>query len=343
MENNSWHSYPSIFNLGHRAVRDLLNYPHVVEEKVDGSQFSFGVFAVEPSLDGNDYPDELELRVRSKGAVMNPDAPEKMFNKAVETVRTIKHMLHVGWTYRAEYLAKPKHNTLAYDRVPDGHLIVFDVSTGDGEWLDPASRAIEARRINLESVPLLNAVQPNRLDTYYTTITLEGLRGIIDNTQSILGGQLIEGVVIKPLVPLYGQDKKTLMGKFVSERFKEAHKLSWSKENPSTGDVLERIVKAYATEARWMKAIQHLREAGELTDSPQDIGKLIIEVKKDTGIECKEEIMRALWKYAWPHIERGLTRGLPEYYKNELLRRQFEQGIDAFNDAAVGSAVTEAI
>jgi len=32
----SWHSYPKIYNLGHRAIRDLLEDPVVVEEKVDG-------------------------------------------------------------------------------------------------------------------------------------------------------------------------------------------------------------------------------------------------------------------------------------------------------------------
>jgi hypothetical protein len=56
--------------------------------------------------------------------------------------------------------------------------------------------------------------------------TLDGMRRILDSTQSILGGQLIEGVVIKPLIPLFGVDKKTLLGKFVSERFKEAHRVS---------------------------------------------------------------------------------------------------------------------
>jgi hypothetical protein len=35
---NSWHSYPSIFTLGHSAISDLLDGPVCVEEKVDGSQ-----------------------------------------------------------------------------------------------------------------------------------------------------------------------------------------------------------------------------------------------------------------------------------------------------------------
>ena len=54
----SWHSYPSIYNLGHKAVVDILNWPVMVQEKVDGSQFSFGV------------DDDGSILIRSKGATM---------------------------------------------------------------------------------------------------------------------------------------------------------------------------------------------------------------------------------------------------------------------------------
>jgi len=37
-------SYPSIYNLGHHAIATLLDAPVLVEEKVDGSQFSFEAF-----------------------------------------------------------------------------------------------------------------------------------------------------------------------------------------------------------------------------------------------------------------------------------------------------------
>jgi hypothetical protein len=72
--------------------------------------------------------------------------------------------------------------------------------------------------------------------------------------------------------------------------------------------------------------VQHLRDAGQVTDSPKDIGKLLIELEKDLGKEQKEEIKSALWKHFWPQIARGVKAGFPEYYKNELLRLQFERG-----------------
>ena len=33
-----------IHSLGHKLVLDILKYPCIVEEKIDGSQFSFGKF-----------------------------------------------------------------------------------------------------------------------------------------------------------------------------------------------------------------------------------------------------------------------------------------------------------
>lgn len=278
------------------------------------SQFSFGMFPPNQSFDGG-------LRVRSKGTEMLVDAPEKMFTKAVLTAKQLQHLLVPGWTYRAEYLAKPTHNTLAYDRVPTGHLILFDVSTDDQGWLDPDALNFEADRLGLECVPVLwrPGMQSNDL-------TLERLRYILDNTTSVLGGQLIEGVVIKPLVELYGIDKKTLMGKFVSERFKEAHKQAWKVTSPASGDILDQLTQTYRVEARWMKSIQHLREAGLLQDMPQDIPALIIEVQKDLGKEEKENIERLLWKWAIPHLSRAVVKGLPEFYKTKvLLPAQFEK------------------
>lgn len=299
----SWHSYPSIYQLGHKAVADLLNGPVMVQEKVDGSQFSFA------------RDDDGTLLIRSKGAQMHPEAPEGMFQRGVDTAKRLLPDLHEGWAYRGEYLTKPKHNVLAYDRVPNGNVILFDINDGHESYLPYAEVANEADRLGIEVVPLLDATD---------ALTLDRIRELLLTT-SILGGQRIEGVVVKPLAyDVYGLDKKVLMGKFVSEAFKEIHSAEWKKANPGPKDILQGIGEQYRTPARWYKALQHLTEAGSIEGSPRDIGVLIREVPDDVLKECEGEIRDALFAWAWPHVRRSITAGLPEWYKAELLKRQFE-------------------
>lgn len=298
---SSWHSYPKIFNLGHSALRELFADPVIVEEKVDGSQFSFGVF------DG-------VLQCKSKNQMIVIDAPEKLFTLAIESVKQRQHLLTDGYTYRAEYLKTPKHNALAYDRIPTGHLIIFDINTAEEQYMSYEDKKAEAERIGLEVVPL---VWGGRILDHSIFMSL------LDKT-SVLGGQKIEGVVVKNYLK-FGTDKKALLGKHVSEAFKEVHKGDWAKSNPGKNDVLLLLCEEYRSKARWNKAIQHLAEAGKLENSPKDISNLIGEVQKDIGEECEAEIKDKLYKWAIPHIRRKATAGLPDWYKEKLVELQFNR------------------
>lgn len=302
---DSWHSYPSIYALGHRALTELFLDDVLVEEKVDGSQFSFGLFQ------GDDGP---YLRCRSKGAELNLFAPERMFLPAIETVQALQPLLVPGWTYRAEFLAKPRHNALMYERIPQRHLILFDINSGHEAYLSWEDKAKEAERLGLEVVPRLFHGHVPDADMF---------RGLLD-TVSVLGGQKIEGVVVKNYAR-FGLDKKVLLGKFVSEAFKETHAKTWKADNPKSGDILDRLTTQYHSQARWQKAVQHLREAGQLAGEPKDIAALFREVPEDIERECAEEIKAALWEWAWPRIRRGITAGLPEWYKERLLEQQFAE------------------
>jgi hypothetical protein len=302
---DSWHSYPKVYALGHAAVADLMSDIFedgvIVEEKVDGSQFSFGKFAG-------------ELRCRSRGKEIVMDAPEKLFTEAVEVVKTLGPKLNDGWTYRAEYLKKPKHNALAYDRIPLNHLVLFDINTGHEEYIaDYRYKKDEADRLGIDCVPNLT---PDKLTCAQDVMALL-------ETTSLLGGQKIEGVVIKNY-KRFGRDGKALMGKYVSEAFKEVHGKTWSKNNPGPKDLLAMLTERYHTETRWNKAVQHLRDRGELTNSPKDIGNLIKEIQQDTLDECKEDILLELWRWAKPKIARGIICGAPEWYKQKLLEAQFD-------------------
>ena len=293
-------SYPTVFQIGHRAIVDIFSGPVIVEEKVDGSQFSFGV------ING-------ELVCRSHGKQLILDAVEKMFVKAVDTVKELQPKLTDGWIYRGEYLEKPKHNTLVYSRTPEKNIIIFDIMTAPETYLEYDEKKWEANEIGLECVPLLYSGKVDNFEMFKTFLDRE----------SILGGTTIEGIVIKNYA-LFTMEKKPAMGKYVSEAFKEVHNKDWKERNPTGKDINILLTEKYRSEARWQKAVMHLRESGILDGSPKDIGPLMREVPADVLKECEAEIKEALFKHFWPNIARGVTRGLPEWYKDELAKSAFE-------------------
>jgi hypothetical protein len=296
------HSYPKIYAIGHSAIKDIFEDHVIVQEKVDGSQFSFGV-----TMQG-------ELVCRSKGKQLLLDAPEKLFVKAVAAVREIQHFLTPGFIYRGEYLATPKHNTLSYNRTPKKHIILFDVSIGVEEYASSVFVEREALRLGLECVPLLYEGKVTDFEMFNSFLERE----------SVLGGCKVEGIVVKNYSK-FTPEKKAMMGKYVSEAFKEKHTKDWKERNPTRKDVISLLVEEYTTQARYHKAVQHLRDDGRLEGSPKDIGLLIREVPADILREDEQEIKDRLFKFFWKDIERGITSGIPTWYKDELARSSFPQ------------------
>lgn len=296
---NQIHSYPSVMQVGHKMIADLFKTPVLIEEKIDGSQFSFGV------IDG-------ELVCRSKGKQQLLDAPDEMFKKAVEVIREISLDLNPNWTYRGEYLAKPKHNTLVYSRIPTKHIILYDINTGLEEYMPYEAKKREAERLGLEIVPILFEGMVTDFEMFKSFMERE----------SVLGGCKIEGVVIKNY-NLFTAEKKVAMGKYVSEAFKEVHEADWKERNPNKAEIEMVLIETYRTTARWQKAVQHLKESGVLEGTPKDIAALMREVPADILKECEEEIKEKLFKHFWEKIKRGVTRGLPEWYKEELTKSAF--------------------
>lgn len=303
---DSWHSYPKVHAMGHAAVKDLFRDEVTVEEKVDGSQFSFGRFI---SKEGAPY-----LRCKSKGCELTVEAPDNMFKAGVESAKELFPLLKEGWAYRAEYLAKPKHNTLAYSRVPKRHLILFDVNVGQESYLSYEEKAAEAERLGLEVVPIVHKGVVEDIEFFRSFLSRE----------SVLGGQKVEGVVAKNY-KRFSIDGKAMMGKFVSEVFKEVHGNDWKERNPGQGDIIARLIHKLRTPARWAKAVQHLKELGQLEGTPRDIGKLMPAACEDIQKECEAEVKQMLFDWAWADVRRGATSGLPEWYKGELLKAQFEK------------------
>jgi len=302
------HSYATVFQLGHKMIADIFSGPVVVEEKVDGSSFSFGL------IDG-----ELQCRSKSKQLIL--DAPEKMFTKAVATAQELSGLLHPGWVYRSEFLEKPKHNVLSYERVPLKNVIIFDIDTGGENYLTPEEKRAEAERLGLECVPVFYSGMVGSMDQFMQLL----------DTVSCLGGNRIEGIVVKNY-NVFTAEKKIALGKYVSERFKEVAGGEWRKANPTDADITSQLITRYRTPARWEKAIQHLRERGELEESPRDIGKLIYEISDDVRRECEQEIKDYLFVHFWSKIQRGVTAGAADWYKEELLKNSFTEVPNETND-----------
>ncbi len=297
-------SYPKIYNVGHRALEGLFGSEVIIQEKVDGSQFSFGrVF------DG-------ELGIRSKGQQIDLDNPPKMFAAAVEYVKLLEPDLLKDVTYRCEWLNKPKHNSLAYERTPFNGLMLFDIERpGQYYEQDRLTFELEAESLGIEPVPELFRGMVNNIDE---------LRAFFDR-DSILGNVKIEGMVIKNYV-LFTPDKTIALGKWVSEAFKETHQKDWKNRNPNTKDIVFNLTEELRTEARWAKAVQHLNERDELDHSPKDIGALLREIQTDVLAEEGERIKEVLFKHFWKLIARGITTRFPEWYKDQLAEAAFDSG-----------------
>lgn len=296
-------SYPKVYNLGHRALDGLFDAPVIVQEKIDGSQINFR------------WDESEQLHVRSKGTWQygGPNhrvEPDGQFKPAVDHLLGISGGTPSGLIFRGETLAKPKHNTLAYERTPAGHIVLFDV-VSDGWHRDPELSAW-ADDLGVDVV-----------DERETIVTdLPGLENLVEATKPMLGGDHVEGLVFKRF-DKFDTDGKPLMGKLVRAEFREKHEKEWKGEKKGPREVVQTLIGSLNTEARFEKAVQHLRDDGLIEDDPRDIGRLMVEVKRDVLAEETDWIKDQLWAAFRKDIERGVGRGLPEWYKARLAERQF--------------------
>ncbi|KKK67636.1 hypothetical protein LCGC14_2952100 [marine sediment metagenome] len=95
--------YSKIHQMYYREVHRMKGHQVVVQEKVDGSQISFG------RKDG-------KLFVRSKNQMIDIDNPDGMFAPAVAVLKTKE--LPDDYVFRGEYLKTPHHNVLTMTGYP---------------------------------------------------------------------------------------------------------------------------------------------------------------------------------------------------------------------------------
>ena len=293
-------SYPKVYNLGHRAIRDLFLGPVAVQEKVDGSQFSFGWI-------------EGELQARSRGQQIDLENCPDLFQPSLNTalVALERGVLVPDFIYRGEAMKGPRHNVLTYGRAPAGNFVLFDVDAGLEDRVGPYVLCDMALDLECECAPLHHVGDVS---------DLEEIKALVQQG-SFLGGEM-EGLVFKNY-NRFGIDGKMLMGKYVTDKFREAHKNDPNWKPKSNNDILTQIATRFCTEARWQKAVQHQSETASLTESPADIGPLIKEIQADVMEECGDEIAEMFMAYYAKQIRSGMVRGFPDWYKNQLAEIQF--------------------
>jgi RNA ligase len=289
--------YPKIVQVGREDFTYSGSCDVDIEEKVDGSQISFGIVTG-------------KLTVYSKGSKVKMDAAG-MFLNAVTFLKGIEERLQhlsVGTVIRGEYLQRPRHNVLVYDRVPVGHVVVFDVMAPNGTYMTYEDKKFIADGLGLETVPLL----------YRGPYKPAMFVGMLE-TLSFLGGQKIEGVVVKP-------HDRGVIGKYVAPAFKELMTGRRFKPLPPRDAIIATLTAELATDARGQKAVIHLRERGKLQGSNRDIGPLMKEAGKDMQDECATYVRDRLFAWAWPQIAKAALKALPEWYQKKL-ESEFQESI----------------
>lgn len=297
-------AHPKILHLG--KTRDLFKGTIICEEKVDGSSFAFGRAA-----------DDGRLVFRSKGRELFPESVDKLFGNTVAAVQAreavIMDTMEPGAFLYGEALHAPRHNTLTYERAPKGHLVLFGGTVSNGDWMSREQLELFADAFDFEITPIL---------ARWVDVTDADIEGLVKQARemaagpSILGGKR-EGIVLKN----YGQQihyngvLSPIFCKVVTDDFKEKHNDNWKPGK----DHLQDLLDGYRSEARWHKAVQHLREQGVLTETVKDIGPLVRRVQDDVVAEEMQELGMKLAQHFIAEVKRISTRGLPEFYKGMLM------------------------
>lgn len=295
-------SYLTRFNLKDKGL-------YYIEEKYDGSQFRFGI-----DKEGNRW-------FGSKGVTYSDERPpDKMFVKAVKLANEAMDRLFdyrnyndcTDYSFFAEYLSKPKHNTLTYDRTPINNLVLFDVIE-KGEYIEP---------IGVHSFSDVMELEPVKVFEQTTSFPTFNFIEPLLKEKSTLGDIEIEGVVVKnyDITMEINGEVRPLFYKYVRDDFKELNNEEWNKK-PHKQPIESIISEILNKEAIFRKAIQHLEENGEAEGHMRDMQKLIPLVYEDLYEEYLPLIQEMLVKKFQKDIEKQAISGLAEFYKQHLYKK----------------------
>jgi glutaredoxin 3 len=307
-------SFPSIDHFKPDVTKDVslwnkdINRQWYIQEKIDGSQFSFRI------LNG-------KLVFYNKNKPIHRKQKNAIFVAAIMMIEQIASKLNPNFTYHTEAVEKPKHSTVCYDRTPLYLCMVYDIQNEFGDTLVPSEVIKECKRIGLEHVPILyDHGQKCKSVTDLATLQLTPDLIMKDLMQQIEQGQIRsglgnvppEGIVLKhPRFTKANGDIVSVKQKFVSTRFKERHqhgsKVHAGQRSPTA--FLDYLGKQFANPARMVKAQQHLLEGGEYK-TREHIPEW----------QLREELFRDLYKEFAKTIKKHLVHEFGWYMKPVNLR-----------------------
>jgi RNA ligase len=300
-------SYVKVLQLGDPRISDILKRPHVVEEKLDGSQFRFG------KIGGQVMTGSHRVRYNEY------NQPDKMFRGVVAYVESIASLLPEGTMFYAEMLSKPKQNTVQYGRAAKNGLMLFDAwDTRTNTWFTLPELTAAASLFEIDGPVILaesDGSEPESLDTMQRFLS----------TTSYFGNSIIEGIVVKcygDSIPVTYQQLPGLFGKYVRASFKEENAIEWRGKK---GSVTDAVISRFKTEARWEKIVLHLQEEGKLEWNMRDMGALITELSREIEEEVKPAAVDMLWGNIEHQVHKGLGGGMAEWWKAKLLKKQVEE------------------
>jgi len=229
----------------------------------------------------------------------------------------IKDVFSSRFRYHGEAVCSTRHNVVQYQRVPRFYFVLYDLQEeSTKKYLSLEELEEEGKRTNLETVATLyrntdESVSPYVIcETLITAIT----KGEI---KSMLGGD-VEGVVLKhhSFVDSHGKKVSTKL-KWVTEKFQERQTEKKPPPEKLTHEgFLVFLGSQFSTEARYHKAVQHLRERGILTDDlPTNITLLVEELDKDLQEEHTNLFKNYLWVEFSPIIKSHAREGFSQWYK----------------------------
>lgn len=306
------YKYPKILHIGAPLVDTIFFEEVEITEKIDGSQCRIELT-------------EDSVMVGSKNQGIADHGMFEIAHDQGERIHRETDWRELGseLTLFCEFLEKPKHNTIKYDRVPLNHLYLFGAVVGDTHDHMVTGGLIEIAE-HLEIDP------PNVMSSGMVE-SAKDLKEFM-SVQSYLGGSLVEGIVAKNYNRTYDPlqvHSQAYIGypmaaKYVREDFKTSNAKQWNTLDRKKG--IDAITDMFFTGERLQKTIQHLNDEGKIEYQKNDLKYLIPEFFDDLMDEKKEQMTNMIMGEVFKDLKRRASGYVVKAWIDYLTEKQFEDG-----------------